>query len=331
MTISITNIRPATADEWDATWQQCNYATYFHSREWAEIWNAYTKGKTSPEPKLVVFSDGKKAIFPLSLQRKFRGLVKTYYLSPAGTLGGWISSNRLNQEHSSLLIDYLLNTFGNFVWRINPYNELESKLTAINIKEEETHALRLADEFEIIHQQWKKEKKSTLRKVKKAVKEGVSITTASTLDQWHDYYQVYQESLKRWGKKASSRYEWELFNNIYQLHSANTDLWLAIYQDQVIAGALCFYAKQHVVYWHGAALSDYFYLRPVNLLMYEMIKNACDRGYSWFDFNPSGGHKGVIAFKKSFGAEALPCPVVKTQDSVATFLNVVNSKLRFKS
>ena len=32
------------------------------------------------------------------------------------------------------------------------------------------------------------------------------------------------------------------------------------------------------------------------------------RELRWFDFNPSGGHEGVRAFKKSFDAEAVSCP-----------------------
>ena len=38
-------------------------------------------------------------------------------------------------------------------------------------------------------------------------------------------------------------------------------LWLAELDGQIIAGALCFYAKQHVVYWHGAALTEHFRVR----------------------------------------------------------------------
>lgn len=328
MNISIMNIRPATADEWDAIWQQCDYATYFQSREWADIWKIYTKGKMRPEPKLVLFSDGKKALLPLSSQKVIRKLTKQYFSSPAGTFGGWISSDKLNKEHSNLLIGCLFNRFNNLVWRINPYNEKEfvPEAVKIGIKNEETYALDLKVGFKTIYQQWIKEKKSLVRKVKKALREGVSIETASTLNDWQDYYQVYEESLKRWGEKASFKYEWKLFNDIYQLNSPHVNLWLAIYQEKIIAGSLCFYSKQHVVYWHGAALSQYFHVRPVNLLMCEIIKHACEGEYSWFDFNPSGGHEGVTTFKKSFGAKSLPCPIVSTQDSFTTFLRVVKSK-----
>ena len=224
MSISIINIRPATAEEWDTTWQQCDYATYFHSREWAEIWNTYTKGKIHPLPELVLFSDKKKAILPLSGEKILKGLAKTYYLSPAGTFGDWISLDKLNEEHSSLLINYMFNTFDNFVWRINPYNKLISESVKIDAENDETYAIDLKVGFETIYQQWRKEKKSLVRKIEKAVKEGVCIETASTLDDWQDYYQVYEESLSRWGEKASSKYEWELFNDIYQRNSPNVNL-----------------------------------------------------------------------------------------------------------
>jgi len=101
-----------------------------------------------------------------------------------------------------------------------------------------------------------------------------------------------------------------MFGCFFSCSSNNVRLWLAIFDDQVVAGALCFYAKKHVVYWHGAALEKYFKHRPVNLLMYEAIKSACEEGYSWFDFNPSGGHEGVKAFKKSFGAKEMKSDVV---------------------
>ena len=60
-------------------------------------------------------------------------------------------------------------------------------------------------------------------------------------------------------------------------------------------------------------MENYFSIRPRNLLLYEVIKKACEKGYSWFDFNPSAGLKGVKAFKEGFGAEALKCPIVRLQ------------------
>ncbi|MBW4643034.1 MAG: GNAT family N-acetyltransferase [Goleter apudmare HA4340-LM2] len=323
MHISITSIYTVGNDEWDLIWSQCDYATYFHSREWAEIWNAYTQGKIRPEPILVLFSDGKKALLPFSVKKIFKGLVNNYISSITGTFGGWISNYQLEEEHVNLLLELFTSKFNNFYLRFNPYNEMFSKIELNSLIYDETYVLNLNKGFEKIYQGWARGNKSS---TKKAIKEGVFVRVASTIDDWNDYYQVYEDSLRRWADKASSKYEWDLFKEIFQRNSNNYKLWLAIYKNQVISGILCFYAKKHAVYWHGATLEDFFHLRPVNILMYESIKSACEQGYSWFDFNPSGGHEGVKEFKKRFGAEALPCPVWNHESHIVKAMK----KLRFK-
>ncbi|MCL0030407.1 hypothetical protein M1M93_01760 [Thermodesulfovibrionales bacterium] len=52
MTLAIKAIRMATAGEWDYIWKNCDYATYFHSREWAGIWQKYTQEKMQPDAKI---------------------------------------------------------------------------------------------------------------------------------------------------------------------------------------------------------------------------------------------------------------------------------------
>ena len=64
MALTIEHIAPATAAEWDAVWTRCPYATYFHSREWAEVWSRYSRGKLAPAPLHVDFSDGERALLP---------------------------------------------------------------------------------------------------------------------------------------------------------------------------------------------------------------------------------------------------------------------------
>ena len=88
-------------------------------------------------------------------------------------------------------------------------------------------------------------------------------------------------------------------------------LWLARAQGKVVAGALCLHARRHVAYWHGAALEEFFPLRPVHLLMRESMRDAARRGRNWYDFNPSGGLPGVARFKRGFGARPLRVPVVR--------------------
>jgi len=308
MKLKIIDVLIPTNEQWDNIWQDCEYATYFHSREWADIWHDYTNGKIIPSPKLLLFNDKKKVLLPFSFKTSFKGLVKKHVSSPAGTFGGWITTENLEKEHIKILVRYLNKKFGDLTWRVNPFDKSASLIMLKKNKNDFTQALDLGKGFTKI---LKNLSKGHLSAVNKAKKSGVSVKVAFLLKDWECYFEVYKDSIQRWGDKVSSKYNWEFFYNIYKRESPNIKLWLAIYNQKIIAGALCFYSKKHVVYWHGAAFEKYFYLRPVNLLITEIIRHAGDNGYKWFDFNPSGGHKGVVKFKKSFGAEKLSSPIIE--------------------
>lgn len=327
MSVSIVNIRPATSDEWDTIWQGCDYSTYFHSREWAEIWNVYTKGKMRPEPIVIEFSDGKKALLPLSLEKGWGGFLKRYISSPAGTFGGWISEDELTIEHAKLLVEYMIG-LGNLIWRENPYDPNLSKINIPYAKEDFTQVIDLRQGFDAIYKNWTKGHTSTARKASKALREGVIISQAKSLKEWRIYYDIYKDSLRRWGEKASSSYEWFLFEIMFNKQSTNIKLWLAYYNEEITSGALYFYHNRHIVYWHGAGYEKYFNLRPVNLIKYDIIMDACSKGYWWCDFNPSGGHEGVKAFKKSFGAEMYPSKVLIRKTRIKKVIDMVPQCLR---
>ncbi|HOV89417.1 MAG TPA: GNAT family N-acetyltransferase [Syntrophorhabdaceae bacterium] len=319
--LNISKVLTPPMDKWDDIWISCDYATYFHSREWAEIWQLYTKGFMKPSPMLVCFSDGKEVILPFSMQLR-KGLVKNYFSSPEGTFGGWISKEGLSERHIELLIDFMMENTKNIVWRFNPYNGyygfeyLKNKGNYYRIDDDETHVLELTEGFEDIKKKWSKGHRASFNKAKK---EGVSTMVAQKQDEWDEYFNVYEDTHRRWGESAQVFYEKELFNIMYGLNSPHIKLWLARFSNRIIAGALCFYAKQHVVYWHGAALKDFFYLRPVNLLMADIIKDSCEKGYRWFDFNPSGGIMGVKQFKSHFNTLVLPAPVITQKTNFIKF------------
>jgi len=305
MAVYVKDTNLATSVEWDRIWHECGYATYFHSREWAETWRDYTHGKMCPEPKLIAFNDGVRALLPLSCERIFKGLAKRYVSSPAGTFGGWISTDNLSRAHVCRLTDILM-SYSNIVWRINPYNNLTSEINIAGMKADGTRVIDLELGFDGVVKNWSKGHYAAVTQARKA---GVVVRLAETLQDWHLYYDAYIDSIRRWGSSASSRYTLDLFDLLFNRHSPYVKLWLAMYEDKVISGALCFYSRKHVVYWHGATIEKYFSFRPTNLLMYEAILDACNRGYRWFDFNPSGGHEGAEAFKKSFGCEVKACGV----------------------
>jgi len=323
MTVSIKKIYSASNNEWDQIWEQCDYATFYHSRFWAQVWVQYLKGKIVQDPLVIEFSDHKKALLPLSCHKIAGGLFRRYLSSPARTYGGPISLDSLEPDHIDLISQYLLNNCPNLILRINPFD------SPLYVKElqptvsDETHVLDLSANMDDIFSSWTKGHRSA---VPKARKMGITIRLGDSENDWKQYYEIYLSSFQRWGDQATSKYGWEFFKAFFELETPHVKLWLAEYQNKPIAGAVILYAKKHAVYGYSAALEEYFEMRPVNLLIYEIIKGASEGNYSWFDFNASGGHQGVINFKKSFGSQKLPCSIVDHQSHLLKFLEKIYKK-----
>lgn len=297
--VLISQVQDAEPAVWDQVWQECGYSTYYHSREWAEIWNVYTLGEMYPNPILITFTDGLKALLPFSRRKE------TFISSPASTYGGWISSEPLRVEHAELLKEYINQSF-KYTWRSNPYDPLVLEAGAASSRDDETYMLPLSEGFDAVFRRWNHGHRSAARK---AMREGLTIRVASTESEWLAYYQAYQDSLRRWGGKATSRYGRQLFEEMRRRKSPYIRLWLADYRGAIVAGSLVLYSRTHAGAWHAATQEEYFQLRPAILLKYESIRHACEQGYKWFDFNPSGGHKGVTEFKKNFGTQVKFTPV----------------------
>jgi CelD/BcsL family acetyltransferase involved in cellulose biosynthesis len=321
-------VRPASAAEWDAIWRDCNYATYFHGRGWAGIWSEYSHGRMQPAPLLLRFSDGCHALMPLSRERLYRGLMTRTWSSPAGTYGGWISDTPLGEAHVRLLAQWLPRCHRLLVWRANPYAPVAA-LPDDRWKPDHTRAIDLSVGFEAVVRQWNRGHRSA---VNKAIRNGIEIRLANAERDWLEYHDVYEDSLRRWGDAASSRYGRGLFEILHRHADADDAirLWLATHQGRIIAGAICLYGPAMAVYWHGAALEQHFESRPVNLLLHHAIRDAAERGYAWFDFNPSGGHAGVEHFKAGFGGQIKPAPVLETDPLAFRLIHAASTAWNWK-
>lgn len=322
--LTIESLRPADVGVWDAAWDASPYATFYHGREWAEIWRAYTRGRIHPEPILVGFSDGLSAVIPYSAQSRRLGLGEVYLSSPAGTFGGWISRDELQEGHVRLLAEQMLRR-RDLTWRLNPLDPLVHRVAIPAAIPDTTRILDLTEGFAPLLRRWSKTQLSACRK---AEKNGIRIREAGCLADWRRYFSAYSDSLERWGARASSRYEWPLFECLARRRSRRIRLWLAEHGDQVLSGALCLYSRRHASYWHGATLSSALPLHPMPLLFREAIRHACQQGCAWFDFNPSGAHAGAETFKTRFGAAVRPCPVVRTSSGAGRLYAGLSAILR---
>lgn len=320
--IKVVARRRASPEAWDAAWRACPYATFFHSRAWADTWATWRAGDYSARPLEIEFNDGKRAVLAVSVEDSGRGWTVVHHASPGGTYGGWVSDAALTRGHARLLAGEL-EGLGNLVWRLNPFDPNTAGLDLSGALAETTQALDLTGGWDAVFTRWGGRQGSLARKARKAEKAGVICSKAETAEDWRAYFEAYEDSLDRWGEAATTRYPWAAFEAVRAAAGPQATLWLAQHEGRVIAGALCFYAAQHAVYWHGAARRDAFELRPVNLLMQCAVRDAAERGMRWFDFNPSGALEGVRRFKAAFRPETLSCPQVRRR----TWGTVLRSRL----
>jgi hypothetical protein len=302
--MKISEIAPAPPQVWDFIWDQCRYATFFHSREWAEIWHKYTKGELSPAAQLITFNDGREALLPLCVEKTCRNFVSTFHSSPAGTFGGWLSLDNLSSSHVQTLVRYLSGLSG-VLWRLNPHDPNSKVIRVPFSQPDETFVIALDGPNTDLLRTWSRGARDAVGQAKRA---GVTIRRGSGLADWKAYFEIYSDSLRRWGQRATSKYTLELFKLLGSSDSGHIHLWLAEHEGEVVAGAVNFTSGQLVVGWNLAALETRFKVRPVNLLLFESIEAYAKSGFALFDLGTSGGHENIKAFKKRFGATQLPAP-----------------------
>jgi len=289
-----------TLELWDklSTFQG---ATFFHSRSWSQVLNA-SFSRWHACPISWEFSDGNVALLPLMSRPAFLGLGVYRESMIPGVYGGPLFLDSPTKYHWQEFWS-AMGKVPNLIVYGNPFLE-QSCLPEHSTVRMSTQALDLSRGLNFVMKGFRK---GHLAAVKAANRKGVEVTVATSLDEMNAYFAIYQRALTKWGKAASGFYPAKLFRNLFQsdTYGEKVKLWLAKHNRTVIGGIWVFYHNDHAVYWHGVTEPDYFSHHPAHLLVKSAIEEACRNELRWFDFNPSGGLKGVEHFKRGFGAKPL--------------------------
>ena len=144
---------------------------------------------------------------------------------------------------------------------------------------------------------------STRRNIRKASKKDVEIKVLNTFESIKEFYRLNCLTRKQHGLPPQPLY---FFKNIYDyiISKEYGVIILAVYQKQVIAGAIFFHFGEKAIYKYGASDSAYQHLRANNLVMWSAIKFYSQRGYSQFDFGRTEPeNNGLRQFKTGWGTK----------------------------
>lgn len=308
------------ADEqlWWEVARACDHATFFHTPLWHRLAETAYPG-CRDVTVAAECADGVRAVFPLIRRKQGRfGLLDRVVSTFGGCYGGPIADGALHASDRERLYRAVLKRQGRTASLVgNPYAADGGAHRRLRARHDTTHVLWLDAPFDVLFSRFSKGHRSGTFKGRRL---GVTVRVARTIDDYRAYFAAYEASLRRWGDAATSRYPWKLFECGYRLAKAHPDriiLWLAERDTRVLAGAWVFYWNGVASYWHGAAHDEARKLSATNVLLADIIADACDRSCRAFDFNPSGGHEGVAAFKRRFSAEPVAFTRSEGADVVA--------------
>lgn len=282
---------------WRDICDRSDATTFFHTKIWADLLSR-TFPHWKVEPVALEFASGNGVVVPLMRRR---GFIYDYRESMLpGVYGGPIFKCSPTPDETSILWS-VLDKYSSITVCGNPFST-ETAFPAENRRALHTHVLDLTEGASQVTKGFRKGHHAN---ISAARRQGVQIEVAENLADVNAYFDVYQNSLHRWGQRATGFYPQRLFHNLFQLpeYGREVKLWLARHSNRVVAGGWIFYCGRHAVYWHGALHAEHMSHHPVHLMLAEAIAAAAADGFRWFDFNPSGGFTGVEHFKRGFGAE----------------------------
>lgn len=324
------SIRRVGQEEWWDLVEDCAAATFFHTPLWHEL---VTRARPELADRSLGLYEGERLIAVLPMVGRSGGLVSPIRLEStyAGCYGGVVSRSGVPTAAMRELYEEALSS-GAVTLAVagNPFDEDASPdpNLARELSEDFTQVIDLRQEFDEIVSAFSSGRRSGMHK---AEREGVKVRRAEGLEDYEAYYKAYEASLERWGEDATSGHPWRLFHEGCGLageYPEQVRLWLAEVDGELASGAWTFYWGRHVVYWHGASHEEFFDYRPNNLLHPVIMRSAKEEGYDVYDFNPSGGHGGVVEFKDQFGAEKRTLKRWKLESRIHSGLRKLRDAIR---
>ena len=295
-------------DEWQSLADRCSFATFFHTPLWLRLFTQ-TRPQVRIATKKFRFEEDKVAIFPLLERNRLMGLSRVHTSTAASCYGGWVCADTLFPEQILAMTRWIFDHCGNLVWRVNPLQPLVDLLDPFTTELDTTEILDLSP-FEDENALRMHYKHSVRKQVNKGIRAGLRAAPAETWEEWEQYFAIYQKRLQGWGAGATSRYSIDLFRSIFDAQSPSVKLWVASKDGEIIGGNLNFYHGRHCVEWHAAYNEAYFACGVRDFLVDWIIQDARVRGFTYYDFNPSGGHEGARQFKQTFGTTSMPSNLI---------------------
>lgn len=294
--------------EWDKAVLKFTNASFFSSWTWGEF--ERTLGKTFEN--YGIYKDDKLvALLPFTIVRAKRG--KYLHLRHA-PLMDWTDLD-LVQECITFLREYATKEKLHFI-RMSPMllNDDASKkiLTDFGMKPATAHSVDA--ELTLILDLTKSEdellaemRKNTRYSVRKAAKLGLTVVSTTGMENFDEFWKIFEESVKRNKWVAYSRKYVETEYKMFA-EKGMARMFFCMYEGKAISASIFTYFNGQSVYHHSGSLTEFRNLPATYLLQWEAIKYAKEAGMLEHNLwgvssldDKNSPWAGLSLFKRGFG------------------------------
>lgn len=279
------------ADGWDEYVLRSSSAGLFHRAGWARV----IQRSYGHKPVYLWARDGQRVLgtLPLVLFRGplgGRSLVSLPFVDEGGICADddatktqlWSAALGVAQRYGTESIELRQRDASGL-----PLEPLGSKVTV---------TLNLTDDPDAM---WKRLDAKTRNQVRKAMSSGLEPAWcgAEGLD---DFYAVFAENMRDLGSPVHSR---RFFTTILEEFASDARLLLVRHGARTVAGAVVMIFRDRVLVPWASSLREWRSRCPGNLMYWEVIRSACEKGLRVLDFGRSSRDSGTYRFKMQWGGE----------------------------
>lgn len=280
------NFQKISKREYKELLDKASFKTFFHKIEWHEFlekefkwlkFEYYLYRPASP-------AGGNKTIFPVA--RVGRKLISLPFCEYGGPLGDFEEKD-------------ILKEFKNIKVKVHPQIMRESRSPTLGRDSSiSTHWLELKNKTE-------KDLLSSFRKtlrhsIKNAQNSGLKIRKCENEKELKKFYNLYVANLKR---KKTVPYPYSAIKFLF--NQPETEIWLALHKDKIIAGDLFLHYDSFVHYFLSASDYKYKKLGASYLILWEKIKSLVNKDII-FDFGAAPKGSALEIFKKGWRGKEYP-------------------------
>ncbi|MDO8571168.1 MAG: peptidoglycan bridge formation glycyltransferase FemA/FemB family protein [bacterium] len=302
-------------EQWDAFLRECAPHTFLHSWEWSD----FNERMGHSVFRLGIFEG--EILVGIALILKIQARRGSFLFCPQGPIIRTQLSVHSSQHALKNLVSYLkalaLKEKCHFI-RMSPlmentetnrniFRDLGFRSAPIHMHPEIAWILDITKSEEDL---LKDMRKVTRYSIRKAEKDGVTITQSSDISDVEKFYHVYQTTVDRQHFTPFSRGYFTKEMSCFQKGDA-VRYFFAEYEGEIIATAMILFDHSSGYYHHGASTLKYPKIPASYLLQWEAIREAKRRGCTLYNFwgvapEEKQNHPwaGLSLFKKGFGGNA---------------------------